>query len=362
MRLRDDYAAAPELTDGEASNPGPPSRRVEENRAARAAVRAASAPEGIRHRPAAETTRQSRAHGLRLFLEFLRTRGRRWPARDPEVAARWLAEFGDHWFRMGGTIGEYRSAVAAIAEERRAWRPWLTEAWDTATNWELREPTQARVPLPEPGYRAGVAATLLWGWTGLMWYLLLGWHAALRPGEALRLRRRDLTLPSDLLSRRPVAFLRLPGTKTAGLSRWIASVQHARIESAEVVALMEAELGELPPRARLVDLTRAQLAEQWRLLFARLGFPVGRRERGLVPSSLRAGGATELYVATQSFEAARVLLRHAVRSRATERYVQEAVAALAHARLAPERRELVFTLGSVAGPLIRARTRAQATH
>ena len=58
----------------------------------------------------------------------------------------------------------------------------------------------------------------------------------------------------------------------------------------------------------------------------------------------------------------RLAARHAVRSRATERDVQEAVAALAHARLPEDRRDLVYALGSVASTLVRARTREFQRH
>jgi hypothetical protein len=108
-----------------------------------------------------------------------------------------------------------------------------------------------------------------------------------------------------------------------------------------------------------IDLSTDQVRRRWRTLFSALKFRVGAPD-GLVPSSLRAGGATALFLETKSHEAARLLLRHGVQSHSTERYLQEAVAALAFARVPRAGQELVRLLAKLTPTVLRAHVRSLA--
>ena len=133
-------------------------------------------------------------------------------------------------------------------------------------------------------------------------------------------------------------------------------MQHARVDSQPLVEWLEAECAGLPERAFLVSLSASQVARRWRQLFGALGFRCGAPE-GLTPASLRAGGATELYLQTASHERVRLQLRHGPASRSTERYVQEAAAALSFARVPEQRRELVRGLAALSPVLVREHVR-----
>ena len=128
----------------------------------------------------------------------------------------------------------------------------MTEAWDVVSEWTLREPVRSRVPVPKAALRAALTLACCLRWTAFDLYLALGWCAALRPSELLRLRRRDVTLPSDLASSTAPLFLRLRATKTSE-KHGAPAHQHARIIEADVIALPEACLGEFDPRARIFD-------------------------------------------------------------------------------------------------------------
>ena len=128
-------------------------------------------------------------------------------------------------------------------------------------------------------------------------------------------------------------------------------MQHARIDALPLVEWLEAECEGLPDRALLVSLSTSQIARRWKQLFGALGFRCGAPD-GLTPASLRAGGATELFLRTESHERVRLQLRHGPASRSTERYIQEAAAALSFARVPEGSRRLVQGLGCRAPALV----------
>ena len=215
----------------------------------------------------------------------------------------------------------------------------LTPAWDVVSEWTLREPGKPRVPVPEAGVRAAITLACCLRWTAFALFLALGWCAVLRPGEILKLRRRDVTLPSDLASRTSPLFIRIRASKTSRM-RGAATHQHARVDAADVIELAEAFLGEMQPKERIFGWKYRGLRRHWDAIFKdRLGF-----ER-LTPSGLRSGGATHALL-TGGLESARLCLRHMVHSRSTERYLQEAGAAFAYARVPPEARARVEALAA----------------
>ena len=139
--------------------------------------------------------------------------------------------------------------------------------------------------MPEAGLRAAITLACCLHWTAFALFLAFGWCAALRPGELLKLRRRDVTLPSDLASPTSPLFLRLRASKTSR-KHGAATHQHARIDAADMIELAEALVGELRPKERIFGWKYRGLRRHWDAIFKdRLGF-----ER-LTPSGLRSGGA-----------------------------------------------------------------------
>ena len=343
---------SPVETDGEAANPGPRSssssssaaslpRGRPRTREGRALARAEQP--SVRHRTLSRTEKNRRAAELQRFKDWLTaTQGTSLEAtmqQGAEYTAETLADYGGSEFRAGGTKGDYVATINAVCDMRRSWRRAMTPAWDVVSEWSLREPGKPRAPVPEAGVRAAITLACCLRWTAFALFLAFGWCAALRPGELLKLRRRDVTLPTDLASQTSPLFLRLRASKTSR-KHGAATHQHARIEAADVIELAEAYLGELRPKDRIFGWKYRAMRAQWDELFKRrLGF-----ER-LTPSGLRSGGATDALLAG-GLESARLRLRHLVNSRSTERYLQEAGAAFAYARVPPEARARVATLAA----------------
>ena len=354
---------SPVETDGEAANPGPRSssssssaaslpRGRPRTREGRALARAEQP--SVRHRTLSRTEKNRRAAELQRFKDWLTaTQGTSLEAtmqQGAEYTAETLADYGGSEFRAGGTKGDYVATINAVCDMRRGWRRAMTPAWDVVSEWSLREPGKPRAPVPEAGVRAAITLACCLRWTAFALFLAFGWCAALRPGELLKLRRRDVTLPTDLASQTSPLFLRLRASKTSR-KHGAATHQHARIEAADVIELAEAYLGEMRPKDRIFGWKYRAMRAQWDELFKRrLGF-----ER-LTPSGLRSGGATDALLAG-GLESARLRLRHLVNSRSTERYLQEAGAAFAYARVPPEARARVATLAAATPAALARETR-----
>ena len=371
IQTTEEHGPSPVETDGEAANPGPGSstsgssassdssepRQRARTRAGRARARAAQP--SVRERSLSKAEKKRRADALKGFKDWLaETEGSTLEAtmrEGAEYTAEKLADFGGCEFRAGGTKGEYVAAINAVGDLRRSWRRALTPAWDVVSEWSLREPGKSRVPVPEAGVRAAITLACCLHWTFFALFLAFGWCAVLRPGELLKLRRRDVTLPSDLASRRSPLFIRLRASKTSR-QRGAATHQHARIDAADVIELAEALLGELEPKQRIFGWKYRGLRSRWDEIFQRrLGF-----ER-LTPSGLRSGGATQVLL-MGGLESARLCLRHLANSRSTERYLQEAGAAFAYARVPPAARARVEALAAATpAALSREIRRVQAT-
>jgi hypothetical protein len=288
---------------------------------------------------------------------------------SPELAGSLLADFGQHLYDTGSARTRYVHAILAVADAHRAWRRSLQEAWDIVGAWELHEPGTNRIPLPEVAFAAGVAVALAWEWYEFASFLILSWTSAGRPGEVLALTRRAIVLPSDLGQADDVAFVVFEEPKTGRQTnlRHAARRQHARVDTPEAVAWLEAICKWLDERAPVVDLSYTELRAAWKAVFGeRLGFSTTHLT-GLTPASVRAGAATALYRSRESAEPVRWQLRHSSQ-RMTERYIQESVAALILGRLPSASRNTIAELADAApailaeatalaraGPLRRAR-------
>ena len=231
---------SPVETDGEAANPGPRSssssssaaslpRGRPRTREGRALARAAQP--SVRHRTLSRTEKNRRAAELQRFKDWLTaTQGTSLEAtmqQGAEYTAETLADYGGSEFRAGGTKGDYVATINAVCDMRRGWRRAMTPAWDVVSEWSLREPGKPRAPVPEAGVRAAITLACCLRWTAFALFLAFGWCAALRPGELLKLRRRDVTLPTDLASQTSPLFLRLRASKTSR-KHGAATHQHTR--------------------------------------------------------------------------------------------------------------------------------------
>jgi len=77
-----------------------------------------------------------------------------------------------------------------------------------------------------------------------------------------------------------------------------------------------------------------------------------RDQTGFTPSSVRTGGATHLYLSAYPLDQISCALRHGD-ERSRWRYIQEAAAAFANAKLSPATRQLTAALELAVVPLLR---------
>ena len=190
---------------------------------------------------------------------------------------------------------DYSDTILAIVDMRRSLRKMLSEAWDFARVWAGLCPVEHRLAMPGVMLIAWCVLALAWGWPKMAALCSFGWSAFLRPGEFLRAHRRDLVLPSDVLASDRSAWLRIvePKTRFRGPRR-----QLARSDEQWVIALMEAVYRTADPDSRLWPGSDAAFRRRWDAI-GKVLWICTQVGKGVTPASLRAGGITAHYLATE---------------------------------------------------------------
>ncbi|CAK0875440.1 unnamed protein product [Prorocentrum cordatum] len=118
------------------------------------------------------------------------------------------------------------------------------------------------------------------------------------PSEFLLAKRAQLVLPRDILFERPYALFTIQLPKTATLG---AKVQSARVEPPDIVEMLDCIIGAAPPDAMLWPMSGQTFRKRFNSLCRELRPPLnlGGKCRGALDlASLRAGGATQLFLET----------------------------------------------------------------
>ena len=157
------------------------------------------------------------------------------------------------WLRQGFVLRGspkyvFSETLNAVCGRFKHFKPFLAAGWSVLTRWEEEEPVERSMVMPEARFKAAVAVALLWRWPFFVAAALLGFHALLRLGEILALRRQDLILPRDLLPTTPLAYVRILGSKT----RRFLQRQHAKVSDACTVHYLSARFGEVTSRKPLL--------------------------------------------------------------------------------------------------------------
>ena len=167
--------------------------------------------------------------------------------------------------------------------------------------------------------------------------LILGFHALLRPGELCQLRRKHFTLPNQWLHagvQRIVVTLENPKNSSTMGCRQVAVV-----DNVVVIRWLTWILQGLPGEALVFTGGTSAFARRFRSMLSGLGLA----HLPLTPGSLRAGGATALFVSGVEIYKIRILGRW--RAIATlDRYLQEATAVQLLADLTEEQSRRVAGL------------------
>ena len=270
-----------------------------------------------------------------------------------EDLASLLVEYGQAQFRKGASVNALRNATFGITDRRNGLRPAMKPVWNAVSNWEREEPAESHVPLPAVAYAAALTVCIAWRWWEMLAALIAGWLSLARPGELMRLRRKDLILPSDLGQDRVsspgfIVFRHPKGS----WGRNAARVEHVRVSDRDGLAFLEAYAAAMPDEALLFPTLSVgvRFRTSWDSVFGSLGFAC-RDIVGLTPASLRAGAGTDLYVRTNDPSRFQWLARH-TDPQTARRYLQEHAAALVYARLPHAHKSRIQSLAGLAPALL----------
>ena len=199
-----------------------------------------------------------------------------------------MANYGQSLYDVGDPLYMYLETLNAVVDHERSLRRHLQEAWDVGTAWHRLSPAYNRLPTPAPLLLAMTTLAFLWHWWDVAALLLLSFVGMLRPGEALKLIREDIVLPSALLLSRDTFYVRVRDPK---MRRTTARREHIRVDEPRLLLFLEAWLPSLPPGRRLFQGSPATFRRCHDALVR--FFNVDTREgTGITPASHRAGGAT----------------------------------------------------------------------
>lgn len=253
---------------------------------------------------------------------------------DADFVSETLVAYGKELYYAGKPYGRYSETINAVAAKRPTLKRLLVGAWDLAFAWVTDEPHAHHPAMPLSVVLAFSGLALLWGWPVEASLLLMTWTGILRIGEALAALRKDLVLPQDAAPGTWFALLQIRQPKTRGSA---ARHQSARIDPADVVALLTATFGKLPRESRLWPFSGQTLRRRFQMLQRALGLPLVKIG-GQAPfdlASLRPGGATFLL---QRFEDAELVRRRGrwLSGRVMEIYLQEVSVATYVDRMPPK--------------------------
>ena len=249
-----------------------------------------------------------------------------------------LASFVQYCYdaKVGYTVAVHAVLFAQVARPRL--RKCLSTAWSRLSSWRLERPVQLRVPMPLPilnaafvyalhlGFTADVCRAALW--IPLAVCLRIGYFGLLRPVEIDQLTRQHLALPADAalgIGQRWVCTVVDPKNRL-----FAGRLQFAIVDDTCTLEWTAWLLRGVPAAWRLFPGTQASFAALFRELFERMRLG----GLGFTPASLRAGGATNMFLDGVSID--RLKFQGRWRALGTlEHYIQEAVSCLILCRLEP---------------------------
>ena len=266
-----------------------------------------------------------------------------------------LVRYVQHLFDSGATLSVASHTILSLQHLQPSLRSRLKRAWNSVWSWQLEKPLNMRRPMPHSVLQCMFATACLYGlawepghaqqWLSFAIALRVGFFGLLRPSELLGLLSGCVALPSGLLlhaSQQVVITITRPKTRaTAG------RMQFCLIHDALTIAWMEWFCVDVPPFVKLFPLSPQRFRQLWdrALESLRLG------NLGLTPASLRAGGATHLFLSGVPLDRIKFAGRWKVLS-SLEHYIQEAMSTLVLHHIRPEAVPLLrHLLAQPIGPL-----------
>ena len=148
---------------------------------------------------------------LQTFVDWCKTEVRCVPLdqlfdASPEVLVYLLRVCGDLMFQQRRALSSFRHLLLAVQRWRPMVRPLMQPAWELIGRWELQEPVQQRIPIPEPLVRAMIVLAWCYKWHSWCGATIIAFYGGGRLGEILqciRVIREDLLWPTDVLENGP---------------------------------------------------------------------------------------------------------------------------------------------------------------
>ena len=215
-----------------------------------------------------------------------------------------LARFGRELCQAGRPYSQFSETLNAFTARAPKIRRVLQPAWDVAYAWRRVEPGQHHTAMPWQVLIACVSAALLWGWPRVAAIFALTWGGLLRIGEALSAGRRDLLLPKDVAHTSDFVLLSIKEPKTRFSA---ARHQSVKVDQPDLVELITLGFQHLRPDEKLWNMSAQALRTRFKQICYALELPCQPRlgVLHLELSSLRAGGATWLMLASDDSELVR---------------------------------------------------------
>ena len=270
-----------------------------------------------------------------------------------------LRDLGHHWYRADRARGDYAELINAVWHQREDWRNLLSGAWAVDAEWHFHEPTQHHAPLPLFVLRAVVVAAILGGDLRFAGVMMIGFAAALRPGDVLSLTRASLEFDNFedvlyvILSEEVAAQRARPKTARRGIGR----DQHGMLTEPALVAFLKFVFGNDTRSARLWP-TPSSFARRWGFYLRDVFGLSVEKSCGFTPSALRAGCATELYKRGMPLDEIAWVLRHTGREN-LKSYIQALPLARARARMTEDSTNKCMRYAAVYDVAVAAATHGQ---
>lgn len=212
-----------------------------------------------------------------------------WLNASPGLFVQSLVAYGHFCFSDGVALHVYRQLLAHVQKLHPQIKVFMTPAWETVSKWEMQEPSKHRPPMPEPIMLAMVSLALAWKWERWSAITLACFYSVSRVGELLKVKRREILTPRDLLHNEPVIYIRFLAPKSR---RRGAKVQYSTIEEPAVVNFLCKVWDCLHPDDLLYSGSQGAYRSRWNALLARLQIS---SQHQLTPGGLRGGGAVCLH-------------------------------------------------------------------
>ena len=272
-----------------------------------------------------------------------------------------LDKYGEFLYYGDRSIHDFRETINAVVARNVMLKRQLPVPWSLVTVWEGVEPSIPHEPLPVPVFRAMVSLCVAWGWPHVLVALWAGFGAALRPIEIHGMTWGSVITPRDRLEHgSTITYFRVADPTT----RWLAArKQFGRLEDEVFGTFFDALRGSLRDRSqRVLPGSPSWFKSRFDDLARFLGLIVGEavdpasqgrhRIKGLVPASLRTGGATYKFLLYDRSVSKTSWDLRVDSTKVLEHYLQETQASMMLASLPEPTRNRIELLASVTEGLV----------